>query len=78
MAHKCHWPTCEKNVPPNLWGCKDHWYRLPKKLRDKIWATYRAGQEIDKNPSADYLEVATEVQAWCNTYIATSKENKNV
>lgn len=62
--HHCHWPDCNKKVPPALWGCKDHWFRLPKTLRNRIWATYRPGQEIDKNPSTEYLAVANEVQAW--------------
>lgn len=48
-----------------MWGCRPHWFRLPKYLRDKIWSTYRAGQEIDKNPIEEYLAVAEEVQAWC-------------
>ena len=36
----------------------------PKHLRDRIWATYRPGQEITKTPSPAYLEAAREVQAW--------------
>jgi hypothetical protein len=24
--------------------CRDHWYRLPKHLRDRIWATWRSGE----------------------------------
>lgn len=70
MRHTCHWPTCNKAVPPAMWGCKAHWFTLPKRLRDAIWKTYRPGQEIDKNPSAAYLKVADEVQKWCNEYIA--------
>jgi len=34
------------------------------RLRNKVWATYRPGQEITKTPSAEYIEVAKEVQAW--------------
>jgi hypothetical protein len=64
IKHTCHWPGCGVEVPPKLWGCKSHWFKLPKQLRDKIWATYRSGQEIDKNPSAEYLAAATEVQKW--------------
>lgn len=63
-AHRCHWPNCKVPVPPKLWGCKKHWFTLPKALRDRIWATYRPGQEIDKNPSAEYLEAARAVQDW--------------
>lgn len=62
--HTCHWPGCYLYVPPKMWGCRNHWYKLPKKLRDKVWENYRSGQEIDKKPSAEYLAVAKEVQEW--------------
>jgi hypothetical protein len=62
--HECHWPTCKVQVPPAMWGCRNHWYKLPKSLRDKIWETYRIGQEIDGDPSLEYLEVMKEVQKW--------------
>lgn len=65
MKHTCHWPGCTVEVPPKLWGCKPHWFTLPKRLRDKIWATYVPGQEIRKDPSEAYLKVADEVEAWC-------------
>lgn len=63
-AHGCHWPGCPRQVPPALWGCREHWYRIPKPLRDRIWATYAAGQEIAGTPSAEYLEAADAVQRW--------------
>jgi CDP-diacylglycerol pyrophosphatase len=62
--HTCHWPNCDKQVPPAMWGCRKHWYMLPGTLRAKIWATYRIGQERDLQPSAEYLAVAAEVQEW--------------
>lgn len=65
VKHTCHYPTCTKEVPPKLWGCKEHWFKLPKCLRDRIWATYREGQEITKTPSATYLMVAKQVEKWC-------------
>lgn len=64
-AHKCHWPACNEEVPPKLWGCKKHWFKLPKKLRKRIWATYKPGQEITKTPSNNYMKVALEIQDWC-------------
>lgn len=64
MSHTCHWPGCVKNVPPKMWGCREHWFKLPKRLRDKIWATYILGQEITKTPSKEYVTVATEVRDW--------------
>jgi hypothetical protein len=62
--HTCHWPGCDRQVKPALWGCRAHWYALPKAFRDRIWQTYRPGQESDGRPSADYLAVAREVQDW--------------
>lgn len=62
--HTCHWPGCDKRVPAALWGCRRHWMKLPKHLRDQIWRTFRPGQEEDKSPSADYLAVATKVREW--------------
>lgn len=63
-GHHCHWPGCSELVPPAAWGCRPHWYSLPEHLRTRIWAAYRPGQEVAKNPSRQYLAVAKEVQAW--------------
>jgi len=65
MKHTCHWPGCTQEVPPKLWGCRPHWFKLPKHLRDLIWATYRPGQETDWNVSQAYLDAANKVQQWC-------------
>jgi hypothetical protein len=64
MNHTCHWPGCKINVPPKLWGCKSHWFQLPKNLRSLIWRTYRPGQEITKTPSPEYIAAAHQVQEW--------------
>lgn len=62
--HTCHWPGCSKPVPPRMWGCRPHWYKLPQQIRDRIWSTYRAGQEITKTPSREYVAAAREAQDW--------------
>lgn len=62
--HVCHWPGCGKQVPPAMWGCKAHWFRLPAPIRARIWATYRAGQEISLTPSAAYLDAAKDAEQW--------------
>lgn len=62
--HECHWPGCTRQVPPAMWGCVGHWRRLPKHLRDRIWNAYRPGQEETMTPSAEYLQVADDVQRW--------------
>lgn len=63
-GHLCHWPGCPKEVPPAMWGCKEHWYMLPFALRRRVWAAYRPGQEADMKPSEKYIAVAREVQVW--------------
>ena len=75
MEHTCHWPGCETRVPPAMWGCKGHWFALPKRLRDRIWATYRRGQEVTKTPSPEYMEAAREVQDWIRQFIAHGSKN---
>ena len=62
--HECHWPGCKEQCPPAMWGCRRHWFSLPKDLRDLIWAAYVPGQERRLDPSRDYLKAAKEVQAW--------------
>mgnify|MGYP001589059526 CR=1 FL=1 len=62
--HTCHWPKCGKQVKPAEWGCKTHWFKLPKDLRHKVWTHYNIGQEIRGTPSRKYLDVAKEVQDW--------------
>lgn len=63
-THTCHWPGCDKLVPAAMWGCKPHWFKLPIVLRNMIWASYRPGQEVNKNPSDEYVQVANRVQQW--------------
>ncbi len=56
--HACHALGCLAEIQPNLFMCRAHWFSVPKSLRDQLWATYRPGQEITKDPSSEYLEAA--------------------
>lgn len=73
-THTCHWPGCPKQVPPAMWGCSGHWFKLPKSLRDAIWREYRPGQEKDGTPSDRYLAVAALVQEWIAGRIRVNKD----
>ncbi len=73
MKHICHWPGCTVAVPPWLWGCAPHWFQVPERLRTRIWATYRPGQEVTKTPSAAYVEAARAVQDWISTKETNAK-----
>lgn len=62
--HDCHWPGCGKQVPPAMWGCRPHWFRLPMPIRNRIFRAYRIGQEQDGRPSRDYMAAAKAAQEW--------------
>lgn len=72
--HTCHWTGCTKQCPPAMWGCKPHWFRLPKHLRDDIWLTYEIGQEVSMTPSDEYLDAAHAVAAWIDDRITECQE----
>lgn len=57
MPHTCHAESCQVPVPPKMLMCRKHWYMVPAPLRREVWRVYRPGQEIDKNPSSEYLDV---------------------
>ena len=52
--------------------CYKHWKQVPIAMKVKVWAMYRVGQEIDKEPSEEYLHAAkTAISA------VVQKENLN-
>jgi hypothetical protein len=63
-GHHCHWPDCDKLVPPAMWGCTRHWFTLPVTIRNRIFRAYRPGQEDSKTPSGEYVEAAKAAQEW--------------
>ena len=56
--HFCHAKDCKVVVPPKRLMCKRHWFKVPADLRKAVWREYRPGQEVDKEPTAEYLEAA--------------------
>lgn len=69
MKHTCHWPGCNVEVAPRLWGCRNHWFTLPAYIRRAIWAAYEPGQEVTKTPSGRYLQIARIAQEWIRAYL---------
>lgn len=58
MSHHCHATACKVEVLPQMWGCRRHWFMVPKPVRDRIWRFYRVGQCDDMNPSDSYCQAA--------------------
>lgn len=57
-THACPWPGCTQCVPRHLWGCKAHWYRLPRDLRERCAWAWRYGT------FADHVKVLEEIDEW--------------
>lgn len=55
--HSCHATGCKKAVRPALLMCLPHWRMVPKDIQKLVWKNYRPGQEVDKRPTREYLEV---------------------
>jgi hypothetical protein len=43
-----------------MFMCGPHWRMVPAVLRARVWAVYVPGQEIRKDPTREYLDVARE------------------
>jgi hypothetical protein len=57
--HTCHARGCPVAVPPKMLMCRRHWFMVPKLLRDRVWATYRTGQEEgNADVTREYLDAA--------------------
>ena len=74
--HACHWPGCHRQVPPAMWGCREHWYALPREIRDAIWSAYQVGQESTRHPSFNYIEAAKAAQAWIRRKLAAEESER--
>lgn len=35
--------------------CSKHWRMVPRHLQNEVWRTCKVGQEVTKNPSAEYV-----------------------
>ncbi len=58
--HTCHATDCKVRTAPEMFMCRRHWFSLPKRLRDAVWRTYRAGQCDDWEISSAYADAASE------------------
>jgi hypothetical protein len=66
VSHGCHAAGCTKKVPPRLFACRAHWFRLPAVVRAAVLREYRPGQENDKKPTVAYMAV----QQYAVAYLA--------
>jgi len=55
---RCVVPGCEAEIDPTRLMCRDDWYRLPKRLRDRVWATWRSGQSASSREHRQAVRTA--------------------
>lgn len=41
-----------------MFMCLTHWRMIPRAMQRELWAAYVPGQEVRKDPTAEYLLVA--------------------
>jgi len=56
--HHCHAHGCKIACAPEKLMCAAHWRKVPSDLQAQVYATYRAGQCDDRNPSAAWMAAA--------------------
>jgi hypothetical protein len=39
----CAVTGCSEHIDPSRLMCRGHWYRVPRQLRDLVWASWRSG-----------------------------------
>lgn len=63
-VHLCQWPGCNEKIPqPMLW-CNQHWRKIPKDLRDRLWTAKMPGEKVDEHQSEEYLAAEKLIQEW--------------
>lgn len=57
-GHTCHARGCDIPVMPERLLCYAHWLRVPLKIQQAVWRSYRPGQCDDKRPSKEWFLAA--------------------
>jgi hypothetical protein len=61
---ECRWPGCGKTVPASYWGCLVHWKLVPREIRERINAAYRASAHHPPESSPEFAQAAAEASRW--------------
>lgn len=56
-ASRCPIPGCGDQIDPSRLMCR-HWHRVPKQLRDQVWATWRSGHGALSREHQDAVRIA--------------------
>lgn len=56
--HKCEYPECVHMVESARLFCGRHWAKVPKPLKDAVWATYMARRRMALRPGYEDAKLA--------------------
>lgn len=66
-ASRCPIGGCGDPIDRSRLMCRKHWYLVPRKLRDRVWATWRSG---DGARRAEHQEAVLTAIAACQDALA--------
>ncbi|HEX9066889.1 MAG TPA: hypothetical protein VF843_17395 [Streptosporangiaceae bacterium] len=55
---RCPIPDCGEHIDPSRLMCRQHWYMVPKLMRDHVWATWRSGAAAHSSEHQDAVHAA--------------------
>ncbi|MGI9006127.1 MAG: hypothetical protein ACR2FU_07985 [Streptosporangiaceae bacterium] len=55
---RCPIAGCGERIDPTRLMCRNHWYMVPKLIRDHVWATWRSGEAAHSSEHQDAVHAA--------------------
>jgi hypothetical protein len=43
MTHTCPGPECTADIPYEMLACRSHWYQVPRRQRNEVYAAWDHG-----------------------------------
>lgn len=56
----CPAPGCHRSIGLEMFACREHWFSLPKEIRDEVWSSYRHRLRVAKSDDLDARRSARE------------------
>jgi hypothetical protein len=57
-----------------MWGCKTHWFTLPKEIRDAIWQGYRTQGKL----SPEWIAANDRAIEWIRGIPERANDSRNI
>lgn len=67
---QCRWSGCGRRASRAEWGCREHWFRLPPSLRNRLWQAGIKEVAANGRPGPAWAACAAEADAWSAEQLA--------